>query len=225
MVLWRPDTRQDVIGGHRVGGALLDTAERSRAAALVRPGDRHRARGPAGPAGRLPGHPAGAGVVRTGGLPALRGPARQAGPGRRPSGGASLLAHAQRCRGRGRRGHGTGRAGHRGPSSAGIGRGGLLRFLHPRESAALLALSAAARPAALARVWVRKEACLKATGAGIGYGLTHPFAGASPVPAPVPGWTSSDLWAPLGYCAALAAPTPPQGLHTRSADETEGAAA
>ncbi|WP_374776247.1 4'-phosphopantetheinyl transferase superfamily protein [Streptomyces sp. NBC_01310] len=216
VALWRLDTRQDVIGGHRVGGALLDTAERSRAAALVRPGDRHR---------YLAAH-VGLRVLLGGYLgipPELVSFVREdcphcGGPHGRPalggdppaglhfslthSGAVAAVAVATAP-------VGLDIEAHPRPELA----GGLLRFLHPRESAALLALSAAARPAALARVWVRKEACLKATGAGIGYGLTHPFVGASPVPAPVPGWTLSDLWAPLGYCAALAAPTPPRAAY------------
>ncbi|WP_326587518.1 4'-phosphopantetheinyl transferase family protein [Streptomyces sp. NBC_01294] len=226
VALWRLDTRQDVIGGHRVGGALLDTAERSRAAALVRPGDRHR---------YLAAH-VGLRVLLGGYLgipPELVSFVREdcphcGGPHGRPalggdppaglhfslthSGAVAAVAVATAP-------VGLDIEAHPRPELA----GGLLRFLHPRESAALLALSAAARPAALARVWVRKEACLKATGAGIGYGLTHPFVGASPVPAPVPGWTSSDLCPPLD--TAQPSRHPPQGLHTRSADETEGAAA
>jgi 4'-phosphopantetheinyl transferase len=86
------------------------------------------------------------------------------------------------------------------------------RVATPRESAALGALGAEARRDALARLWTRKEAYLKATGEGISEGVAHvevpleeglwqaPFA-------PVPGgvrWLLYDLACPVaGFAAAL----------------------
>ncbi|MFJ2575142.1 4'-phosphopantetheinyl transferase superfamily protein [Streptomyces halstedii] len=48
-------------------------------------------------------------------------------------------------------------------------------------------------PAALARIWVRKEAYLKATGHGLASGATHPYVGTAPAPSPTPNWTLTDL--------------------------------
>lgn len=80
----------------------------------------------------------------------------------------------------------------------------LLDSLHPAETAELTALPEGERPAALARVWSRKEACLKAAGTGIALGLVEPYVGSALTPAPVPNWRLSDLPAPDGYAAALA---------------------
>ncbi|MFG2295492.1 4'-phosphopantetheinyl transferase family protein [Streptomyces sp. NPDC048603] len=80
----------------------------------------------------------------------------------------------------------------------------VLHSLHPRETAELTALPEPDRPAALGRIWSRKEACLKATGAGLTAGLAEPYVGSAPAPAPVPGWTLTDLPSPPGYFAALA---------------------
>ncbi|MFG2979870.1 4'-phosphopantetheinyl transferase family protein [Streptomyces sp. NPDC048258] len=80
----------------------------------------------------------------------------------------------------------------------------VLPLLHPAEVAELSALPEPARRDALARVWSRKEACLKAEGTGLARGLTEPYVGSAPAPAPVPGWTLRDLPAPAGYAAALA---------------------
>ncbi|MFB6619311.1 4'-phosphopantetheinyl transferase family protein [Streptomyces sp. NPDC085524] len=76
--------------------------------------------------------------------------------------------------------------------------------LHPAETAELAALPEPDRRAALARVWARKEACLKGIGTGIGLGLVEPYVGSGPSPAPVPDWLLTDLPAPTGYTAALA---------------------
>lgn len=80
----------------------------------------------------------------------------------------------------------------------------ILPLLHPAETAELTALPVADRRPALARVWARKEACLKGTGSGLALGLTDPYVGSAPTPAAVPGWTLTDLPAPAGYAAALA---------------------
>ncbi|MFF3620356.1 4'-phosphopantetheinyl transferase family protein [Streptomyces sp. NPDC002467] len=80
----------------------------------------------------------------------------------------------------------------------------VLGALHPTETAELTALSEADRRVALARVWARKEACLKGIGTGIGLGLVEPYVGAGPSPAPVPEWLLTDLPCPPAYAAALA---------------------
>ncbi|MFE2310760.1 4'-phosphopantetheinyl transferase family protein [Streptomyces sp. NPDC059411] len=76
--------------------------------------------------------------------------------------------------------------------------------LHPAETAELTALAEPDRPRALARVWSRKEACLKAIGTGLALGLVEPYVGSATAPAPFPGWTLADLPAPPGFAAALA---------------------
>ncbi len=80
----------------------------------------------------------------------------------------------------------------------------VLGSLHPAETAELAALAPPRRPAALARLWCRKEACLKAAGTGLALGLAEPYVGSAPAPAPVTGWILTDLPAPDGYAAALA---------------------
>ena len=67
------------------------------------------------------------------------------------------------------------------------------RFFEPEEHAAIMALPPAQREAAFFRCWTRKEACVKATGEGLG---------ASPSPAA--GWTLCDLAIAPGYAGALA---------------------
>ncbi len=89
------------------------------------------------------------------------------------------------------------------------------RFFAPSESAALAALPAAVRAEAFTAVWARKEAVLKATGGGVGAGLTTFTVSVDPraparLLAPPPGerdagWTLLDLEAPPGFRAALAA--------------------
>ncbi len=86
------------------------------------------------------------------------------------------------------------------------------RIATPRESAALGALGPAARRDALARLWTRKEAYLKATGEGISEGVAHvevPLderlwqASFAPVPDGVR-WLLYDLACPVaGFAAAL----------------------
>lgn len=67
------------------------------------------------------------------------------------------------------------------------------RILHPRETAELGALAPGARPAALARAWVRKEAYLKGLGTGLGRAPDRDYVGTGPRPAALAGWTLADV--------------------------------
>lgn len=143
----------------------------------------------------------------------LRRPARaaRARPGRarrRTRGPAALLPVAQRGRGPARLLRGPGGRGHRGDTGAAVV-ADLLHTLHPRETAELLALPGPDRPAALARIWSRKEAYLKGTGTGLGFGVVDPYVGSAMTPARTPGWILSDVPAPAGFTAALAVSTAP----------------
>ncbi|MFE0774929.1 4'-phosphopantetheinyl transferase family protein [Streptomyces sp. NPDC058861] len=82
--------------------------------------------------------------------------------------------------------------------------------LHPRERAELDALPAAARPAAFARCWTRKEAALKASGTGLARGAAEPYAGTAARPARIPGLHLVDLPPLDGHLAALALLSPPE---------------
>ncbi|MFD7914282.1 4'-phosphopantetheinyl transferase family protein [Streptomyces sp. NPDC059752] len=82
-------------------------------------------------------------------------------------------------------------------------------FFHPDESAELAALPEAGRPAAFARLWARKEAHLKGTGAGLGHEGHRSYLGTGPDADSVrPDWSLTDLPAPVGYAAALALRAP-----------------
>ncbi|MGW3326718.1 4'-phosphopantetheinyl transferase family protein [Streptomyces virginiae] len=82
-------------------------------------------------------------------------------------------------------------------------------FFHPDESAELAALPEAERPAAFARLWTRKEAHLKGTGAGLGHDGHRTYMGTGPAADSVrPHWSLTDLPAPEGYAAALALRAP-----------------
>ncbi|WP_405443852.1 4'-phosphopantetheinyl transferase superfamily protein [Streptomyces avidinii] len=80
----------------------------------------------------------------------------------------------------------------------------VIRSLHPDETGELNALTPAERPEALARLWSRKEACLKAAGTGLALGLVDPYVGTRPTPPPLADYTLIDLPAPRGHAAALA---------------------
>ncbi|MFG2146899.1 4'-phosphopantetheinyl transferase family protein [Streptomyces sp. NPDC048696] len=80
----------------------------------------------------------------------------------------------------------------------------VLTALHPEERAELLAVPPAARPAAFARCWARKEAYLKGTGTGLAEHPSRTYVGAGAIPARLPRWTLTDVRAPLGYRAACA---------------------
>ena len=77
---------------------------------------------------------------------------------------------------------------------------------HPREAAELLGLPADERPGAFARVWVRKEALLKAIGTGLSRGISRDYVGTGTVPGtPVSGLRIHDVALPglPGHRAAL----------------------
>ncbi|MEU3465616.1 4'-phosphopantetheinyl transferase superfamily protein [Streptomyces sp. NPDC006733] len=89
----------------------------------------------------------------------------------------------------------------------------LAAYLHPGERAAIARQPPEHRAAAVLSCWVRKEAYLKGTGAGIAagvagvhVGLAAAFAGNGPQGAPPTpdGWVFRDVDAPEGYAAAVA---------------------
>lgn len=77
-------------------------------------------------------------------------------------------------------------------------------LLHPTERYELEHGRRGRRAQALSRVWTRKEACLKASGAGLAHGLSEPYVGAGVRPAPTAGWILRDVVIPAGYTAAIA---------------------
>ncbi|GII66811.1 hypothetical protein Skr01_68960 [Sphaerisporangium krabiense] len=68
----------------------------------------------------------------------------------------------------------------------------------------------AADPGVFFRLWTRKEACVKASGGRLGWGMAIPVSGPVATGTPrLPGpWRLYDLPAPEGYVAALALPGP-----------------
>lgn len=87
-------------------------------------------------------------------------------------------------------------------------------YLHPRETAELLALAPDRRPEAFARLWVRKEAMLKAIGTGLLRDLATDYVGAGEDPAtPIAGWRIHDVALPgdAAHRAALCVSVPGQG--------------
>jgi 4'-phosphopantetheinyl transferase len=92
------------------------------------------------------------------------------------------------------------------------------RFFSPREYAELVGVPEVERAAAFFRCWTRKEAFIKAIGAGLGFPL-HEFdvslsAGSAELRA-IKGssdaaqhWRMDELVAPDGYCASLAVEGP-----------------
>ncbi|MFE3068782.1 4'-phosphopantetheinyl transferase family protein [Streptomyces sp. NPDC059247] len=81
--------------------------------------------------------------------------------------------------------------------------------LHPREAAELAALPEAERALAFTRVWTRKEAYLKGLGVGLSEDPAADYVGSGPVPAPLPGWSLTDVRVPPGHWAAVALSVPP----------------
>ncbi|WP_371678481.1 4'-phosphopantetheinyl transferase superfamily protein [Streptomyces sp. NBC_01276] len=206
VTVWALDTTREVVGGHDVAGAvaLLDASERDRLSRLLRAGDRRS---------YLASH-LGLRVLLGGylGLP----PERVAlvredcpccgGPHGRPAvaGGALhfSLSHSDDMAYFAFAGVPVGVDIEGLPGAGAVD--DVLGTLHPAETAELSGLPVADRPAALARVWSRKEAYLKATGTGLALGLADPYVGSAATPAPVPGWTLRDLPAPSAFAAALA---------------------
>ncbi|BBC30336.1 hypothetical protein SGFS_016300 [Streptomyces graminofaciens] len=80
-----------------------------------------------------------------------------------------------------------------------------LPALHPTERAELEGLPESARPNAFVRLWTRKEAYLKGTGAGLVHGAAADYLGAG-APGRPPGWTviDLDLAGDRAYAAAVA---------------------
>ncbi|MGR4878980.1 4'-phosphopantetheinyl transferase family protein [Streptomyces sp. LARHCF249] len=206
VAVWALDTLRESVGGRPVAGAeaVLDPAEQERAGRLLRPADRHR---------YLASHlglrvllgsylglaPQEVALVRET-CPCCGGPHGRPAVAGGPlhfslshSGDLAYLAFAAVP---------VGIDVEETPSAEALV--DLLPLLHPAETAELNALPEADRLPALARVWCRKEACLKADGTGLALGLTDPYVGSAPTPAPVQGRTLRDLPAPAGYAAALA---------------------
>ncbi|MFJ6936685.1 4'-phosphopantetheinyl transferase family protein [Streptomyces sp. NPDC101132] len=207
VALWWLDTRSDVVGGHPVDGddAPLSAEERTRASRLRRPGDGHRHRaahialrlvlggytGQAPEAVTLSREPCPC-CGDAHGRPALAGTANLHFSLSHSDDLALIAVSGVRI----------------GADVEGIRKQAivneLLPSLHPDEHTALRALPDAGRPQALARLWTRKEAYLKATGQGLAYGFTHPYVGIAETPAPVRHFTVLDLKAPPPYAAAIA---------------------
>lgn len=206
VAVWSLDTRRESVAGLPVAEAeaVLDAAEQERAGRLLRPADRQR---------YLASH-LGLRVLLGGYLglaphevtlvretcPCCGGPHGRPAVAGGPihfslshSGDVAYLAFA---------GVPVGIDVEETPSAEALA--DVLPLLHPTETAELNALPEADRRTALARVWCRKEACLKADGTGLALGLTDPYVGSAPTPARVPGWTLRDLPAPTDYAAALA---------------------
>ncbi|CAM5352829.1 4'-phosphopantetheinyl transferase [Streptomyces avidinii] len=204
--VWALDTTLDAVGGYRVAdaAAVLDAGEADRAARLLRDADRHRyLTSHLGLRALLGGYlgiaPGAVGLTRED-CPCCGGP-----HGRPAVAGGGVhfsLSHSGDLAYFAFSGVpvGVDVEAVPGPGAA----ADVLTSLHPEETAELRALTDADRPSALARVWSRKEACLKGTGTGIALGLAEPYVGSAAEPAPVAGWTLSDLPAPGGYAAALA---------------------
>ncbi|MEJ8643163.1 4'-phosphopantetheinyl transferase superfamily protein [Streptomyces sp. MS1.HAVA.3] len=81
----------------------------------------------------------------------------------------------------------------------------------------------AARPAAFARCWTRKEAYLKGTGTGLNTAPATVLAGAGPRPARIPGWRVTDLATLPGYAASVATREPQEPHGAQEAHEAHDA--
>ncbi|WP_244315876.1 4'-phosphopantetheinyl transferase family protein [Streptomyces albidochromogenes] len=211
-VLWSVDAEVQADAAMRLAGGVLDDGEKERAAAFVREADRRcyvtahvalRAMlgaclGLAPGAVRLHREP----CVSCGG-PHGR-PATADGPvhfSLSHSGSVALIACA---------------AVPVGVDVEAVPRPGVVnevaRELHPRERAELTALPEAARSAAFARVWARKEAYLKGLGVGLARGLSLDYLGTGPAADRPPGWRVADVAAPNGFAAAVALRTGPASV-------------
>ncbi|EFL15186.1 4'-phosphopantetheinyl transferase superfamily protein [Streptomyces sp. C] len=210
VAVWSLDTTREAIGGHEAGGAraLLDAAERERAGRLLRPADqRSYLASHLGLRVLLGGYlglaPQEVALVRED-CPGCGGP-----HGRPAVAGGAVhfsLSHSDDVAYFAFSGVPVGVDVEGIPRASAVG--DVLSSLHPAEAGEITALPEAERQTALARVWARKEACLKGTGVGVAFGLADPYVGSGPTPAPVPGWTLRDLPAPAGYAAAVAVRRP-----------------
>ncbi|MGW1764594.1 4'-phosphopantetheinyl transferase family protein [Streptomyces sp. NPDC002073] len=217
VALWRLDTERQVVGGYPVGNALLDDAERARAAGFVRPSGRHRYLAAHVALRVLLGGYLGIAPERVEfvreecpccGGPHGRPALAPGGPGGGPADRLHFsLSHSEDVALLAFSGVPVGVDIEATPGPAVVA--DLLHTLHPRETAELLALPGPDRPAALARIWSRKEAYLKGTGTGLGFGVVDPYVGSAMTPARTPGWILSDVPAPAGFTAALAVSTAP----------------
>ncbi|MEV6953198.1 4'-phosphopantetheinyl transferase superfamily protein [Streptomyces sp. NPDC051183] len=215
VVVWALDTTSEVVGGHRIAEALpvLDEAERDRAGRMLREADRIRyTASHVGLRVLLGGYlglaPAEVVLVRET-CPCCGGPhGRPAVAGGAPH---FSLSHSDDVAYLAFAGVPVGVDVEAVPSAAAVA--DVLTTLHPAETAELTALPEPERQAAMARVWSRKEAYLKAVGTGLALGLAEPYVSSAPTPAAVPGWTLTDLAAPPGYAAALALHAPDTAAH------------
>ncbi|MEU2392018.1 4'-phosphopantetheinyl transferase superfamily protein [Streptomyces sp. NPDC007369] len=210
VAVWSLDTALDVVGGHRVEElSLLDAEERDRSARFVRPADRRR---------YLASH-VGLRVLLGGYLglaPDEVSLVRDAcpccgAPHGRPAvaGGGGLqfsLSHSDDLAYLAFAAVPVGVDVERYPTAQAVA--DVLGTLHPAETAELAAAPEAERRMLLARLWARKEACLKGVGTGLAQGVAEPYVGSGPVPAEVAGWHLADLPAPEAYAAAVAVRTP-----------------
>ncbi|MFD4870060.1 4'-phosphopantetheinyl transferase family protein [Streptomyces sp. NPDC058412] len=209
-IVWAWSTSTETLGGHPVNtaAAILDTNERTRAERMIKPADRHRylashlgLRIILGAYTDLP--PQHIRLTRED-CPTCGGPHGRPTTPDSPlhfnlshSGDLAYLALATRP---------TGIDVELTPTPQTVT--DILHTLHPTETDELTSLPEDQRPQALARIWTRKEAILKATGHGLAEGLTHPYVGSHPTPAAIPGYTLTDLPAPDHYTAALATANP-----------------
>ncbi|MGW6982371.1 4'-phosphopantetheinyl transferase superfamily protein [Streptomyces sp. NPDC054932] len=212
-VVWSLDTTLHTVGGHPTTDAdtVLDTGEREKAARLLLPGARHRyitshlgLRILLGSYLRLPPHTV---PLTRETCPCCGGP-----HGRPAVTGSPLhfsLSHSGDLAYIALAAHPVGIDIEQTPDTNTVT--DIINSLHPTETTELNALTPPERPQALARVWTRKEACLKATGTGLAQGLVHPYVGTHPTPTQPPGHVLTDLPTPAGYTAALAIthPQPP----------------
>ncbi|MFD7629116.1 4'-phosphopantetheinyl transferase family protein [Streptomyces sp. NPDC059851] len=210
VAVWSLDTTLDVVGGHDVEEALslLDEGERDRSSRFVRPADRRRyLASHVGLRVLLGGYlglaPDKVTLVREEcpccgaphGRPAVAGGGVQFSLSH--SDDLAFLAFAAMPVGVDVEGY---------PTAEAVA--DVMGTLHPAETAELTAAPEADRRMLLARLWARKEACLKGMGTGLALGVAEPYVGSGPAPAEVAGWHLTDLSAPDGYAAALAVRAP-----------------
>ncbi|MFG2994748.1 4'-phosphopantetheinyl transferase family protein [Streptomyces sp. NPDC048257] len=208
--VWSINTAAHTIGGHHVNDAhtILDTNERDKAARLLRPGDRHRYVAShlalhilIGAYLNLPPHTI---PFTRETCPCCGGP-----HGRPALTGHNLhfsLSHSGDLAYLALAAHPVGIDIEQTPTPTAVN--DILHSLHPTETQELTNLPPTQQPEALARIWTRKEAILKATGTGLAQGLTHPYVGTHPTPPTIPGWILTDLPTPRHYTAALATTSP-----------------